>query len=294
MAAFFQDVSDRVSESQYGLSKLTSQQGAATKKWWETATMNAATPPDLLYTSFNPEEPRTGSPGKLVVACDGKASQRGGLTVYVDWSVTLMTPSLEGPEEEEGKIPSLQLPLWTKSGTPGVFGHPKAGDWSSLTQDARRVLPGVLPDSTFRLSSPRYFSDNVSNAPGSLVGFAKVYVDPSFNMWPSHEEKRKVDSIAYGHTLLATKGENVEFIDNAKLKVFRKGSRYLCHVPAWISSQPDWNPLSDLSFEGPSRDWTQPTTISPSTHLCLKRSPEGSMESLSQEISSLLQEQLKE
>lgn len=242
VCAFIADVADHVPNTDFGLSKLTSQGGAQTKKWWETATVPAALSGDLLYTSFSPQDPRLSSPGKFVLGVDGVASQDGSLTVYLDWEVVLSVPSLEGTEAEEPKNPSLSISLWTKGGSKGLYALQTPGKYDTLSQDARKLFVDPLPSTMFRLSSVRGFVENASNLAGQFRAFSKVFIDSDYNMWPWNIEDTKMENLSFGHTLIAAQGENVEWIDkDPNVKGFQRGSEFLCHVPAWMPcpSSPD-------------------------------------------------------
>lgn len=241
VCAFIADVGDSVSSSEYGLSKLTSQAGAQTKKWWETASCNSCLSGDLLYTSFSVEDPRLSAPGRFVLGVDGVSSQRGSLTVYMDWDVDLSVPSLEGPEMEESKIPTLQYSLWTKAGSNGLYFLTNPKQYSSLTNDARAGIKNPMPNSVFRLSTPRGFVENVSNAAGQLRSFNLVSIDSSYRMWPMNPEESEMTELSYGHTMVAATNENIEWSDKNSLQNFHRGSLYLCHAPAWLPSPQPWN-----------------------------------------------------
>lgn len=280
VAAFFPDPTDRISSTQHGLSKMTSQMGARTCKWWETANVVPKLGRDLLYTSFTPEEPRLGSPGKFVLACDSVSTQSGGLTVYVDWDVELSIPSLEGAAEEESGIPSLQCDLWTLAGKNMIYSMPVAGDTSKLEADARRALPGILPGTHFRMSSPRYFGENQGGAFVGITGFDRIYVDTNFRMWPSTSVRDRDDTLSSDTNLIASKNENVEFVSNS---VFLVGWRSLCHVPTWWKSK---IPLVDASAPSRCREQLQ-SANEKSPSISSKRSEMGSKESLDSDTSFL-------
>lgn len=247
VCAFVSDVGDNVNSSEYGLSKLTSQAGAQTKKWWETATCVSCLSGDLLYTSFSIEDPRLSSPGRFVLGVDGRASQKGSLTVFLDWDVDLSVPSLEGPEQEESKIPTLSLSLWTKAGDQGLFFLKNPTDYGSLDQNARVGIASPQPNSYFRLSTPRGFVENKNNSAGQFRAFNVVYIDPDFKMWPTNVEESKMTELSYGHTLIAATSENIEWTDKGTaLKNFHRGSLYLSHVPTWMPLEE----FQNVSFEG--------------------------------------------
>lgn len=288
VASFFADPSDQVSPTQFGLSKMTSQQGAKTCKWWETAKLVSPLGKDTLFTSFTPEDPRLGSPGKVVIACDGKASQRGGLTVYVDWDVELTLPSLEGAREDEGSIPSLQCDLWTLAGSQKIYAMTVPGKTDKLDSDARRALPGAEANTTFRLSSPRYFGLNRNNVVSGIVGFARIHIDSRYQMWASTDVSDMEAGISADTNLIASKGENVEFVTADK--VFLVGSKYLCHLPQWWRSRTSFEHSSASSPDTCERAHSP----RPRPTACSRKSVTSSTESLVLVNSCLLQESLRE
>lgn len=225
-AAFCSDPDDHFPDSESGLAKINSQKGARTCKWWETATVPAPSKPDLLYTSFSEDEPRLGSPGSFVLGVDGRSTQSGSLTVYVDWSVTLSGPALE--DDSAKAIPAALFSLWTKAGESGVWALLNPNNYSSLSQDARVAFKGVPANSYIRVNGLRNFLKNDSNSVTGLIGFHKIYVDASYKMWPSTPEDTKIGSASFGHTMLLAKGENVVF--EASSSVFRqRGLKYLSY-----------------------------------------------------------------
>lgn len=290
VASFVSDVNDLIPPTEYGLSKLTSQAGAVTKKWWETAVIAAALSPDLLYTSFSIDEPRLSSPGRFVLGVDGRASQRGSLTVYLDWKVHLSVPSLEGPEMEESKIPTLTLGLWTKSGYSDVWFLKKPGDYNTLTNDARAGIVNPIPNSFFRLSTPRGFTENASNAPGKFVAFNIVHIRDNYNMVAWNSEESEISELSFGHTFLAAPGENIEWRDkNTFKKNFHLGSSFLCHVPTWMPSE-TLERLSQVDSQNSSEQDTQSNnSFRSSLEKCLT-----SQKSLDTEMLSAFQELLKD
>lgn len=287
VCAFIADVSDRIPSSEFGLSKLTSQVGAQTKKWWETASVQAKVVQELLYTSFSAEEPRLSSPGKFVLGVDGQASQKGSMTVYVDWDVSFSIPSLEGSEAEEAKIPTLQKSLWTKSGNNGVWALVTPGNYDSLSQDARKCLVDPAPNTFFSFTSPRGYVENKDNVAGQFRAFDSVWIDNSFLMWPWNSEDKQDVALSYGHTLIAAKRENVEF--EAPAQVFLRGSKYLSHVPVWMQSIKGMDECQETSKicleqqEATGRHFSELRSLS----------PQCSEKSLKWEILSASQEPLK-
>lgn len=259
VAAFVNDVTDRFTKGEKGLAKLTSMQGSKTCKWWENTTIVPPTSDDLFYTSGSANDPRWSSPGKFVLGVDGKANQIGSLTVFLDWSVELCIPSLEGDDNTHSDIPELRYSVWTKDKEDGLWALPNPKDYTTLTQDARIAIPGtVQPGSVYRVSGMRGFNTYASEGYASkFVGFNKIYVDSKYQMWPSTEEYEKIGDKSCGHTQVCAKGE---FLDHEHADDLNspKGFEYLCHKGM---SEP--SSQQSISMERPSRQCSS----SPITHL---------------------------
>lgn len=156
VAAFVADPNDNVSNSSNALARLISQHGAKVTKAWESCTVNARNTHDLLYTSI----PRNGdarlySPGQFVLGIDSRitspTNQAVPVSIYADWSVELMVPSLE---EEEGQILELiaNSSFYCRNGHPGLW-----YDQGSVQQDdPRGAIPGIQFDIIYELSSSFY------------------------------------------------------------------------------------------------------------------------------------------
>lgn len=290
VAAFVSDVTDDIPPTENGLSKLTSQAGACTKKWWESASVRAALSHDLLYTSFSIQDPRLSSPGRFVLGVDGRATQRGSMTVFLDWKVRLSVPSLEGPETEESKIPVLQYELWTKAGEGDVWFLTKPGDYKTLTNDARKGIVNPIPNSYFRLSTPRSFVENSSNSPGQLISFNVIHIRENYQMVGYTSENKELSNLSFGHTMLAAAGENIEWKDKSPLsKNFHLGSPFLCHVPTWMPSQPSDKQSFPVSPPSSITETNQTTSLRSLLKEC-----QTSQKPLDTEMLSAFQELLKD
>jgi len=84
-----------------GLNALTAQRGTCTMKWWEDSTVVAPVSGNELYTKVEESQERFSSPGRFILASDGKATSAGSLTVFIEWEVELLKPTLETQTEAE-------------------------------------------------------------------------------------------------------------------------------------------------------------------------------------------------
>lgn len=241
VAAFIADVSDQYTNSEHGLSKLTSQYGSRTCKWWEDTTLTALCPPDLFYTSQSLTEPRSNAPGKFILAVDGKASQSGALTVYVDWDATFSGPSLE-EDVPSGVIPTLQRALFFKAGSDGIYVRTAKDTYN---QDIRKALPGAQPG-IYRFNGMRYMGKNEANAFTGIEGFNKMSVDSNFHAYP-HDIDGQLSYNSFHSTMVADVGENLDYQET---QVFRpRGLQYLCQYQQSTRSENISPSLSLTSLE---------------------------------------------
>ena len=74
--------------------ELSATQGAQTKKWYETAVVRMPSKPDLLYTTIG-EDIRLSTPCTFWIVGEGRPSADLTLILSIQWSVTLMTPTVE-------------------------------------------------------------------------------------------------------------------------------------------------------------------------------------------------------
>lgn len=74
--------------------ELSATQWSATKKWYETASVNMPSKRELLYTSSG-EEPRLNVPAIFWLISEGKPSSSLTVIVTVNWTIRLSQPSLE-------------------------------------------------------------------------------------------------------------------------------------------------------------------------------------------------------
>lgn len=121
VTAFVQDASIKVPNGNEGLTMITSTDGAQTKKFWETTNVKAKVPCDELYSKFVPTEPRWSSPGVFVFAVDGKATDHGSITIYMEWSVRFTSPIVAVEEEKGETILISTEPLVTQGGHTGIW-----------------------------------------------------------------------------------------------------------------------------------------------------------------------------
>jgi len=100
VAAFIPDPTDTPPNS--GADKwVTAHTGSSSCSWWKSLSIRGALPPQRMYTSYDPSEPRFSSPGRFVIAVISPPSADASISVKLRWKVTFSQPSLEQSLEED-------------------------------------------------------------------------------------------------------------------------------------------------------------------------------------------------
>lgn len=225
---FIRDATDLIPDGESGLSILTSTQGSLTKKWWESAVLNCGGFKDLFYTTNSPTEERWSSPGILVLFADGKATQAGSLTIYVDYEIELFEPSLEVTANKVGAVTTIKedteidgggtklVTVFTKAASAGsiISGKPNVGD-------------------VYKLTSPRFYCINTSGTLTGLNSFLYVKVKEDGTLTPAYLDKTgkavEEPEASYGKTAVLFKNEEVILHTSLITSGEVKGSSLLCH-----------------------------------------------------------------
>lgn len=232
VAAFVPDANDKVPETNFGLSKLTSQQHHCVAKWWQNGVVSVGQLPDLYYTSPSVQEMRWYSPGRFVLMCDGTPSQRGSLTISLDWHVTLSEPSLEGEGEVDDRIITLQHALWMKAGEDKIWcDTDDSAAKKELNQNIRLAIPSAMPGDTYVLNGPigylrqgnaikdiwqrNFWYMKCYNEGGTVVAYPYVL-----------DSNEKLTDKSNGDTEVALKGSAV--VKHIPQSVFLRGLQYVC------------------------------------------------------------------
>lgn len=167
VSGFIPDASDNVGTGGEALSRVLAVPGARLFKAWQSVSIAHSCLPDVLYTSVPPVgDIRLSSPGRLVIIVDSKvvvstSGMRVPLSVYLDWDVTLMEPSLEGKEQKGSAIES-KADFYLRSANVGLWWTDDAGG-----DDPRTKVPGIQFDQEYRLSSKRYIDFGEAGTSGS-------------------------------------------------------------------------------------------------------------------------------
>lgn len=229
VAAFVPDATDSIPSTEFGLQKLTSQQSSVTKKWWESSIVSINSLPDRYYTSYNANTPRWSSPGKFVLAVDGKATQPGSLTVHCEWQVCLSAPSLEGEHDGEPKLLTVTQPIGFKSGKQYL----RITKEGNADDDMKRVIYGLKPDHIYKMPYPSgVFGKLESNGANTFRTFrylkcttsaAKLFLEP----YGRDLDKIKYNLISDSWYVALEEGDTLEEWNETPKNLLR-GLQYLC------------------------------------------------------------------
>lgn len=80
---------------------IKAHQGSVASSWWRSINVHGPCPPQVMYTSFEPNEPRFSSPGRFVLAVVNPPSSDTTMSISLNWHVSFQQPSLEYTIEED-------------------------------------------------------------------------------------------------------------------------------------------------------------------------------------------------
>lgn len=80
---------------------IKAHQGSVTSSWWRSINVHGPCPPQVMYTSFESNEPRFSSPGRFVMAVVNPPSSDTTMSISLNWHVSFQQPSLEYTIEED-------------------------------------------------------------------------------------------------------------------------------------------------------------------------------------------------
>lgn len=160
VAGFIPDPADVPPGGSELLEYITASQGSVTTKWWQQSTISTRVENRDYFTSEGAEV-REFSPGRFLMAVDGKATQSGNLTVFVEWSVSLHTPSFEA--EKQVAVPRTVLRnLYTKNDDVALWGKSDDGKYFDYSID--QLITGAAKGVVYRLRTPVYVQEATDSA----------------------------------------------------------------------------------------------------------------------------------
>lgn len=171
VCGFLPDADDSITEAAAPLDRLMAHPGSKLVKAWQSAVITHKCVGDRLYTSRPPRgEARLYSPGRVALVIDSKISGGSGvlapLSVYLDWEVELMEPSLEATSTKANTVEAMAS-FYLRSGHLGLWYSDNTGG-----DDPRSKIPGIQWDVVYRLGSKRYclWTDTAQGTSITLAG----------------------------------------------------------------------------------------------------------------------------
>jgi len=146
VAAFVKDASDVPPEDGSVINWVLAQEGSVTAKWWESSTVAATVPQQLLYTSESVEA-RSYSPGRFVVVAIAPSTSVGGVSVICDYEVSFSEPALESVKSTVAPI-TAAVTIITRSDHQGFWGDLANGDY---TDKPSVMFPGIVLGRLYKL-----------------------------------------------------------------------------------------------------------------------------------------------
>uniref|UniRef100_A0AAT9JA00 Capsid protein n=1 Tax=Blattella germanica permutotetra-like virus 1 TaxID=3133504 RepID=A0AAT9JA00_9VIRU len=255
--SFVQDVTESVPNGEEGLRVLFSQKGAVAAVDWQPSTMRVGTTPDLYYTEWNADEPRWSSPGKIVLATDGKASQKGSVAIYCHWKVKLLTPEYELSVDKGEVVVGQDIGMKAGSKNLGV-GKDYEDDHNEATW--QEVLPGVKLGTVLKMPFVGRYLKNESNAVSGMVGFQYILRKSDSYVLPLDDSYQEITFLSFGSDLIIPKGTILQIVKD-KSENLITGSEYLCYPCSFgpfnfPSSKPQKPSISSLEI--PSKENLDP------------------------------------
>lgn len=175
VSGFIPDPTDNIGSGEKALERLLAVPGSKVHKAWQSAVVSHKCLPDVLYTSEPPlGDLRFSSPGRFVLIVDGQLNDgsiasRIPVSIYVDWKVDLLSPSLEN-EDRSGPVVA-QESFYLRSQNVGLWYKDTDGG-----DDPRPHIPGIQFDVPYRLDSKRYvdFTDSDAGTTEIIGSFDRV------------------------------------------------------------------------------------------------------------------------
>lgn len=222
--SFIKDATEVVPDGEAGLRKLFDQEGAIASTDWQPRSMRIINMPDLHYTEWNEEEPRWSSPGKLVLATDGKANVKGTLAIYCSWKVKLMESDYELQVDDTAI--TLEDSLGMKAGNKNIGVGSSFEDHNPTKFVA--AIPGAKKGDKFKLPNRVFYLRNLSNAVAGIQSFRYFYWSDSDYLLPLMDDlKTEIVDLSYGNVEILSKGSIIERVYN-KTENLLRGSKCIC------------------------------------------------------------------
>lgn len=156
VCGFVPDPDDDLAQGN-AIDRLLAHTGSKMVKAWQATVVAHKCVGDRLFTSRPVNgESRLYSPGRVALVVDTKISAGrdtpAGLSIYLDWEVELMEPSLEGPSTKATTL-EARASFYSRASNVGLWWKDTAGG-----DDPRTQIPGIQFDQLYALKSKRFVS----------------------------------------------------------------------------------------------------------------------------------------
>lgn len=221
VAAFVRDPADiPPPKSADLLNWITSQRGSITTKWWQSCQISVPVSDRTYYTSTS-EEVREYSPGRLVLVVDGKASAKGPLTIFADWSVSLSHASLEkGAEPGKPDHTTVMRNLFTKDKNTYVWSYDPATSGDSGSPNPDKMFSDWAVGDIFMLPSAATIMEYASGTSGDsqVKNYWALHVESKTGVrWRQHPDASDSGLAAADGTLIIPRGMVLRRVEKAEV-----------------------------------------------------------------------------
>lgn len=254
IAAFIPDVTDRVGTGDAMLSRLLAAEGAKATKIWQNMSLVHTRFRDTLYTSDPPSgDQRLYSPGRIAVGVDSKvegpSNMATPMTIYVDWEVELMEPSIESATNvaPNGAV-FAEKAFYSRSAQRGLW-------YKDDQTDPALGIPGLKDGLIYQLKSSRFASftsqagnyDRVKYHAPSKVELSERFDKLGLDSESEQDEATPGELLIVGYNgkeVTEVSDKNYWFIEAGDMLVpvekqdFSTGQEYLCLPRIEASSRP--------------------------------------------------------
>lgn len=247
VAGFVPDAQDRIGSGDRALARVLAVSGSKLFKAWQSVSVVHNCVPDLLYTSLPPKgEARLSSPGRFVVVVDSKvvgtSSGEIPMSVYLDWWVTLLEPSLEQAEGESNAPIVAEKSFYLRASNVGLWWKDDAGG-----DDPRTAIPGIQFNQMYRLPSKRFvdFTDTTATGDEQIGSFDRVRMTNDathgVTLWVVDYNGKDIPSKPSKNQWFLERGDVLHPEAPPNLQ---RGAQYLCRPLLKKSCAPKPRPLS--------------------------------------------------
>lgn len=247
VAAFVRDPEDSIRTNAANI--VTATAGSVTSKWWEDTVVRCPSLKDQFYTATTPGQERFSSPGALVIAVDGQATQKGSLTVYVEYNLSFYAPGLEA-QKESGVVKVKDTIRMAAGNSFMEVSASKSTKYVDMFEGAT-LQDGMILETPH----PIYYLINDAGAISGLAAFK--YLKLGSKVVPCTEDGTDYSELTYGNATILFKDDQCNIRKTAEN--FQVGSEFLCNQISLEPSSVASTSLTEASEEVCTQQRRAPT-----------------------------------